>query len=115
MKSLTKLFATVSFAGLLLLIAGSAYSQMNWNDRWHGRGMMYGYGYGGGDWVWIIIRLIFWIAIIVGIVFLIRWMIISTKTAHGGSGDSALEILKRRYAKGEINKEEFEQKKRDIE
>ena len=83
-------------------------------DYGHGPGMM-GWGFGMG-WFGGIIMVIFWIAVIVGIVLLIRWLIISTRTAsHGPStGESALEILKKRYARGEIDKDEFEEKKKDL-
>jgi len=79
-----------------------------------GPGMMGG-GYGMG-WFGPIMMIAFWIAVIVGIVFLVRWLIISTRSAGQSTyhEDSALEILKRRYARGEIGKEEFEEKKRDL-
>ena len=78
-----------------------------------GPGMMGGYGMG---WFGGILMVVFWILIIVGLVFLIKWLIQSTgrdKTS-GISGDRSLEILKERYAKGEIDKEEFESKKKDL-
>jgi len=78
-----------------------------------GPGMMGGYGMG---WFGGILMVVFWILIIVGLVFLIKWLIQSTgrdKTT-GISGDRSLEILKERYAKGEIDKEEFESKKKDL-
>lgn len=79
-----------------------------------GPGMMEG-GYGMG-WIWTIIMFAFWIAVIVGVIFLIRWLAITMRTGgqSARSEDSALEILKRRYARGEINKEEFEEKKKDL-
>lgn len=55
--------------------------------------------------------LLFWGAVIVGIVLGIRWLIGQGKTSQS---DSALEILRQRYARGEIDKEEFEAKKRDL-
>ena len=78
-----------------------------------GPGMM-GWGYGMG-WFWPILMLVFWIAVIVGIVFLIRWLIVSTRIRErGGFEESAIEILKKRYARGEITKDEFEKMKKDI-
>ncbi len=73
-------------------------------------GMMGGYGYGMGSGMWIF-GLIFWILILIGLVLLIKYL-------WEGSGarkeESALEILKKKYAKGEISKEEFEEKKKDM-
>jgi hypothetical protein len=43
-------------------------------------------------------------------------LVLSTR-ASGNKGhheDSALEILRKRYARGEIDKEEFEEKKKDL-
>ena len=76
---------------------------------------MYGYDHYmfglGGFWMIII-----WIIIIVALVFLIKLILGKSSSGEGGKseGPSSLEILKRRYASGEISKEEFEQKKKDI-
>jgi putative membrane protein len=55
-------------------------------------------------------------------VFLIIWGIIAIVhgidlrriTDSSQHADSALEILKKRYASGELSKDEFEQKKKDL-
>jgi len=46
------------------------------------------------------------------VALLIRWLVVSSKPSR--PEDSTLEILKRRYAMGEISKEEYEEKKRDL-
>jgi len=56
-------------------------------------------------------RLLFWIVFFVGVVLLVKWL---TGQSRTHKETSALDILKERYAKGEINKEEFEAKKKDI-
>jgi putative membrane protein len=72
--------------------------------------MMGGF-YNMGTWTWLGMSLVIllWIFIIVGLIVLIKWLITSSKTKT--SSDKALEILKERYAKGEIDDKEFEEKK----
>jgi putative membrane protein len=101
------------FLGVVTTLFPLGYALAQWRGRgydWgHGPGMMGG-EFGGGL-LGAIIMVAFWIAVIVGIVFLIRWLALSTK---GGTEESALEILKKRYARGEIDKKEFDQKKKDL-
>ncbi|MCX9080930.1 MAG: SHOCT domain-containing protein [Candidatus Methanoperedens sp.] len=74
-------------------------------------GMMNGYSYGMSSGMWIL-GAIFWILILAGLVLLIKYL--WEGAGAKGAQETALEILKKRYAKGEINKEEFEEKKKDL-
>ncbi len=71
--------------------------------------MMWGHHWMYGGFVWI-----FWLAVIIGVFFLIRWLVRSGGPGAQPPKESAMEILKKRYASGEISKEEFEQKKKDL-
>lgn len=82
-------------------------------------GGMHGYGYGlDGGWmgmgIGMIGTLLFWLLIIFGIVVLVKWLARSQGPTGVPPAKSALDILKERYARGEIEREEFEQKKRDL-
>lgn len=75
-----------------------------------------GWGMGFG----FVFMLLFWTLIIVGIVVAIRWLMRESqgRLENGRSlphDKSPLEIVQERYARGEIDREEYEQKKRDLE
>jgi len=57
---------------------------------------------------------IFWIILIVGLIFLIKWPLQQNQGGEIKIEQDALKILERRYVKGEIDKNEFEQKKKDL-
>lgn len=73
------------------------------NGEWHDMWM----GFGG---IWMILL---WVLVILAVVWLVRYLL------AGGERDrerprEALRILEERYARGEIDREEFELKKRDL-
>ncbi len=68
----------------------------------------YGWGMGFG-WLFMIV---FWALVILGVLFFFK--MISDRSRPAEKGETALDILKKRYAKGEITKEEFERMKDDL-
>ena len=74
-------------------VGGSTYGWMM------GPGMMAGFG-----WLGMLVMALFW----VGVVLLVVWGLSNLFPARQATGEpDALEILKRRYARGEISREEF--------
>ena len=65
-------------------------------------GFDYGMGFGG------IFMILFWVLIILGIIFLIKALAGSSSSEEKKKTESAEEILKKRFAMGEISKEELE-------
>lgn len=78
--------------------------------------MYWGYGEGNG-WMGIgmIFMALFWVLVIVGGIALVRWLGVNSKEARDTRRQTPLETLQERYAQGEIGKEEFEQKRADLE
>ncbi|MDA8228613.1 MAG: SHOCT domain-containing protein [Desulfitobacterium hafniense] len=85
--------------------------------------MMWGYGpwtngsFGGGYWwmglLGMAVQMLFWVGLIVLGVYLFRRVGNNGRVSFNG-GNEALEILKERYARGEIDTEEFSRRKEDL-
>jgi putative membrane protein len=107
-------FLLVLFFLTLLDPLNAAQAQYGGYGGWQmGPGMMGNWGMG---WFGGIFMIVFWILLLVGLVFVIRWLIQTTgKKGNGGqNGSRAMEILKERYARGEIDRAQFEAMKRDL-
>ena len=81
--------------------------------QWDGWGMHPMWGAWG---VWgismMVVMLVFWALVIAGLVLGLRWLVTASRPP---ASDRALAVLRERYARGEINKEEFEARRRDLE
>ena len=91
----------------ILARAGALLAQERMYEwHWEMHPMWWGWGIG-----MMAMMFLFWVLFIVGLIVGIRWLIGKGKEQKQ---DSALEILRERYARGEINKEEFEAKRKDL-
>ncbi|MCK8604207.1 SHOCT domain-containing protein [Desulfoferrobacter suflitae] len=116
MKYYKWLWIVTPMAVLSLVFAyGEALSQTPSCPFWGmGPGMM------GGTWGWIggIFMILFWVLVLVALVLFIRWLAGSGRMSSGAQPpaafESPLEILKKRYASGEINQEQYQSMKNDL-
>jgi putative membrane protein len=92
--------------GLTLLISACGRYDFGCEEGW---GPMMGPGY-GGMFMWMIV-------LVVLVAVVIYWLVRGdkSKTKDQPQGETALDILKKRYARGEITKDEFERMKKDLE
>ncbi len=76
--------------------------------------MMHDYWtYGGGYDAWgFVFMPLTMILVILGVILAVRYL--SRNGQKGESGESAMDVLKKRYANGEIDKKEFDEKKKDL-
>jgi len=126
MKNVGTIVGVVLVALLVVLLLGGAGMMGLGGFGMMGPGMMGGYGgmmggYGnqfgfGYNPLGTIISLVVWALVIGGIVLLVVWLV--RNASRGGlsigSSESPLDILKARYAKGEITKEQFDTIKHDL-
>lgn len=111
MKNTETVIAIVLIAVLALLLLSGVGMMGFGGFGMMGPGMMGGYGLNPFG---AILSLAIWAVIIGGVVLLVIWLVRNVNVAPRASSESPLDILKARYAKGEITKEQFDQMRRDL-
>ena len=106
MKNFPGIFPML-MTGLLVSCGGAGCYDGQGPGGW-GPMMHYGFGY-GGMFMWIILL------IVVGLLIYFIVQVQKTKGQTPAQGETHMDILKKRYAKGEISKEDFDRMKRDLE
>jgi putative membrane protein len=71
------------------------------------------YYYAPFGWIGMLAMVFWWVAVVIGLVALVRWLAPRERNMRDDE-KSPMEILKERYAKGEIDRREFEEKKKDL-
>lgn len=93
--------------GAILFLPVSALADTGDRECWYGWGHMMGPGFGG---------MFMWILLLIAVVLVVYALMRASK--GGGLGTSPhetpLDVLRKRYAQGEITKEKFDEMKQDL-
>jgi putative membrane protein len=108
-KTMKRLFFIFFLAAMGMSFAAGC-AQRPISHPMRGWGHMMGYGGYGGVIMWIVL-----LALAAVIVYFVFRQINQNDNRSGTEKENPLDIAKRRYAAGEISKEEFERLKNDIE
>ena len=100
----------VAAATVLAVVPGTSLPQER-EGEWHWTTHPTMFMWGAGGLVMMVMMLVFWGLVIAGLVVGLRWLLGYGRPV---GRDAALEILRQRYARGEIDKQEFEARKRDL-
>jgi putative membrane protein len=79
-----------------------------------------GLGFGIFAVVWLLVVVGFWVLVIVALILGIRWLIRQSNRdrlpppAPGQPAEDPLEVLRHRYARGEIDEEEYERRRKTL-
>ncbi len=78
---------------------------------WHGAML------GLAGWVWLLLMFAFWVGVVALVIWAVSAIFSSSRhhTPMAPREDSAMQILRERYARGEIDTEQFEQARRTLE
>lgn len=109
-KQMTKVLMSLAAALVAWPLPALAQNAVGGPDNWH-----YGWDWGWGHMIFgSLMMILFWGGIIVAIVLAVRWRGSgsSQDTSPAASRNKALDILQERFARGEIDKEEFEERGR---
>lgn len=94
------------FLGAILLSPARAFAGVEDGGCWYGWGRMMGPGFGG---------MFMWILLLIAVVLIVYSLIRASKGGFDTSPrETPLDVLKKRYAQGEITKEKFDEMKKDL-
>ena len=108
-KNMNKKYLFFFITGVLaLLLLGCSHQNMGGPDQ--GWNHMMGYGGFGGMFMWLI-----WILVAGAIIYFIFSLKKNSPKNDSSAPETHMEILKKRYARGEISKQQFDELKKDLE
>lgn len=101
--AITQALIGLGLSFLALPVEAQVYRDGMWHNTWGWGPMLL-----GG-----LMMILFWAAVITLVVLLVRWLVgLGTTREQRPYRSSAIEILEERFARGEIGREEFEERKR---